>query len=465
MGDIKVGVVKSTEMELRNVPLPEQTKSYTVISHGDIIDKIKECLEKNGFTITEQSFSSTAFGEIALGKFYLSCDKDPDMGMIFTWWNSYNKRVKFGCGVGGFIYENKASLIGSEGMSWIRKHTGTANVEAFSIIEQLIDGAGEYFDKIIIEKNRMIETPLSVEDYGCIMGAIFFEQDLIRPTQANFVKNERKKPSVDYTNIDSLWGLYKMLMLSIEEIDITKWASTQQKLHHAVMNQYAIKVTYKDLEGLTNHGVEDKSEEVVVPITEELGSDFDVDKATIEAPVELTKASFLTHMLNTTEIDEHIIDYWTEWYFDSALDLKSNEEAFHSYYDSPKAPAAEPKETNLLNLDSEIDTDASKEELNDVSEEELNNLFPEDLQVGESLDNNIDLTHELLEPKINIESDQEYLERVAKIEGEPEKDTMDLEIQERIVQLYGEKTSFTKKVFSNGKTFITLENNKGGFYI
>lgn len=234
------GTVESTEDFLRNVALPEQTETYTVISHGDIIDKVNEQLNANGFKIIETEYYHQIDGQIAKGVLYLECDKDPDMGMMFTWWNSYNKQVRFGCAVGGFIVENKAQLIGTEGLSWMRKHTGTSDEEAWNVITQLIENANEYFDKIIVEKNQMKAMPLTVEDYGCIMGSLYFEHDLITATQASAVKNERKKPSVEYQDKDTLWGLYKILMFGIDGMDLRKWAKSQQKLHHMIMIEYLV---------------------------------------------------------------------------------------------------------------------------------------------------------------------------------------------------------------------------------
>jgi hypothetical protein len=234
------GTRATTEAELRAVPLPEKTKTYTVIPHGEVIDRVKSDLEKNGFEILECEYSEQTEGQIALGKVYIKSDRDPDMGMLFTWQNSYNKRVKFLCAVGGFIYDNIPSLLGSEDMSWERMHTGTADVEAWTVTEQLIEGASDFFDKIITEKETMKSMDLSVEDYGCIMGALYFEHSLITSTQASAVKNERNKPEHTYTDEDTLWGLYKVLMYGIDGMDITKWVKSQQKLHHMIMAEYAI---------------------------------------------------------------------------------------------------------------------------------------------------------------------------------------------------------------------------------
>jgi hypothetical protein len=229
-----------TDAFLRSVPLPEKTKTYTPITHGDIIDKVSAELSNAGFIVEGVDYSYSFGGDVALAKVYITSKIDPDMGMLFSWTNSYNKKVKFSCGIGGFIYENKASLFGTEGLSWIRMHTGKADEEAFNIIEQLVDNAEDHFANIIAEKNRMKAQPITIESYGKVMGALYFEHELLKPTQSTAIDREYKNPSNEYTDKDSLWGLYKVLMYGIEGVDITKWMQSQQKLHHMIMVEYTI---------------------------------------------------------------------------------------------------------------------------------------------------------------------------------------------------------------------------------
>jgi hypothetical protein len=237
---MKKGNEIGTEAYLRAVPLPQHADTYTVIPHGAVIDKVAEELNKGLFEIESTSYSYSYGGEIAQGRVHVKSKKDSDMGMLFTWVNSYNKKVKFSCAIGGFIYDNKSSFVGTEGLSWVRKHMGDADEEAYSIIEQLIENADDYFDKIITEKERMKAAPLNIEDYGCIMGSLYFEHELITPSQASEIRHERKKPVYQYTDKNTLWGLYKLLMYGIDNMSLIKWQASQQKLHHLIMAEYAI---------------------------------------------------------------------------------------------------------------------------------------------------------------------------------------------------------------------------------
>ena len=233
---------KGTENFLIGVPLPNHASTYTVISHGDIIRKLENELNIEGLVIEERDYSYSYDGEIALGKVFIRDERDPDLGIAFTWINSYNKQVRFGCGIGGLIRENKAVMLGTEGTSWIRKHTGEANEEVYDIIEQLVQKIGNVFSQLIAEKDRMKLSIVDDEMFGRIMGALFFEHDLITPTQANAVKKEWTKSDVEYTDKNTLWGMYKILMFGIEMGDIKNWHRSQQKLHHMIMTEYAIAI-------------------------------------------------------------------------------------------------------------------------------------------------------------------------------------------------------------------------------
>ena len=256
----------STEVYLRSVGLPEKTKTYTPITHGDIIDKLEAELNNANFVVENVDYTHTHYGEIAEGKVYIRSTKDEDMGMMFSWINSYNKMVKFSCGVGAFIYENKTSFFGTEGLSWIRMHTGTANAEAFNIIEQIVDHAHYHFDKIIAEKNRMKAQPVTIESYGRVMGALYFEHEMLKTLQVSSIDREFKDKKSVITDKNNLWGLYKVLMFGIDGTDIKNWQQSQQKLHHLIMAEYALSV--EDMEALAEVLVAPFKADIDLPLSE-----------------------------------------------------------------------------------------------------------------------------------------------------------------------------------------------------
>lgn len=440
----KRGNIQTDEQFLRSVALPKATDTYTVIGHGTIIDKVRNELSKNGFTIDKEKYISSFDGEIALCKVYLKCDKDTDMGMIFTWWNSYNKRVKFGCAVGSFIYDNQASLIGSEGMSWIRKHTGTADEEADSILEQLIAAANDYFDKIIAEKNKMKALPLSVEDYGCIMGALYFEHELITPTQASAVIQERKKPTNNYSDRDTLWGLYKILMFGIEGMDITKWVKSQQKLHHMIMTEYAIVEETKDERQVWADKVlaEGDGNEHVGPPEMYQGDE--------ELIVFENKEAFIDQIVQQFQVDKPLAEYFADNHFDAIKTAKENMDAFAAYtQDIPAKPMSEEQIDAVKEEHGKEDVSITFEQP-EPSDDDLDLILSVDENVSDVL-NNLDEPVEIIDPKEDF---------VFPTDLDNKEKLQDSMIKDKMKNLYGFKKSYTIK-----NDFVIIDETLEAFHL
>lgn len=233
-----------TEEYLRKTQLPQKTKSYTVISHGVIIDTVREMLSKYGFTIKSELYKSEFAGDVALGFMQIENDLDPDMAMTFNWTNSYNKKIRFSCAVGGFIYDNEVPFVSTENKaSWKRKHTGTALDETLEIIEAMVSSAEEHFAKIIEMKNKFKTIALDRKGYAKLMGLLYFDKQLIGRDQVNIVKREYDKPSFNYEDKGTLWELYKMIMYSIVDQAPVHWYKQQYNINNYIQILFNISST------------------------------------------------------------------------------------------------------------------------------------------------------------------------------------------------------------------------------
>jgi len=150
--------------------------------------------------------------------------------------------------------------------------------------------------------------PLDVDMFGCIMGALYFELDLISPNQASAVKQEYKKPTNEYKDKDTLWGLYKLLMFGIDDMDLRKWANNQQKIHYTIMT------TYASVEENINQPI------ILTPETEEFSESLT-----------LTKEDVAYVLINEHGKDPAIVNYFCDEHFQNNLTLEQNVEAFFNY--------------------------------------------------------------------------------------------------------------------------------------
>ena len=236
---MKVKSRTTTEDYLRKTKLPLATKSYTVIPHGVVIDAIREKLQENGFIVTNELYKAEYNGDIAMGFMHIQNDMDSDMGMTFNFTNSYNKMIRFGCSVGGFIYDNEVPFLTSNNSaSWIRKHTGTALDEAMEVIDVMISCANEHFQEVIDMKEKLKAIQVDRKEYAKLIGLLYLDKEILFSDQVSIIKHEYKKPSFDYKDKGTLWEIYKMIMFAIAEKSPKIWHEQQMKISSYIQVMY-----------------------------------------------------------------------------------------------------------------------------------------------------------------------------------------------------------------------------------
>ena len=90
---------------LLSTPLPQETNSYKPISHEQLIDLTLTGIEKSGFKLEKEIYSSAQEGNVANGRYTISNVADSEMKLQIGWQNSYNKQLtlKFALGTQIFI--------------------------------------------------------------------------------------------------------------------------------------------------------------------------------------------------------------------------------------------------------------------------------------------------------------------------------------------------------------------------
>lgn len=116
----------TTAERLMAVPLPNHGGRYSVVSHGHIIKETKDQLDKAGFVIDKQLYKMSLDGQMAQGIYHIKHGNDPDMGLMFAWSNSYNKMMRFKCGIGAHVFVCDNGVLSGDIANYARKHSGTA---------------------------------------------------------------------------------------------------------------------------------------------------------------------------------------------------------------------------------------------------------------------------------------------------------------------------------------------------
>jgi len=231
-----------SEMELKQVPLPtSHSKQYAVVSHGYIIDIVKQELENNNLEIDAEYYRSTHDGQVAQGIYHIKYDNDPELGLMFAWCNSYNKTMRFKCAVGAHVFVcGNGVMVGDMG-NYTKKHYGdSAKVKGLvkNHIETQIASADNFYNMLQKDKEAMKLVCLSEEDIAGMMGCVFFK-DIMTINQLSIAKKQYEKPDYDYNaERNSLWSVYNHITFALKTSHPKNWMDQQADLHKYVVKTY-----------------------------------------------------------------------------------------------------------------------------------------------------------------------------------------------------------------------------------
>lgn len=228
------------ETVLINTPLPNHNDSYTVVAYKEIIEKTRQIIKSSGFIIKEEIYRSAENGNIGQGIYHIKPSQsefanEDELGMMFAWTNSYNKRIRFQCGVGAYVFACSNGMVCGE-LNYARKHTGNANLDIENQISNQILNAKKVFSSIINDKDALKNVSLSFKNQSELLGRLFFIEDIISPRQLSVVKSEMSNPSYDYgVDAENAWAFYNHVTLALKAEHPKSWMGNMHKFHKFMM--------------------------------------------------------------------------------------------------------------------------------------------------------------------------------------------------------------------------------------
>jgi hypothetical protein len=223
-----------SKASLIDIALPVHGDSYTVISHESVMDMSTTALAAAGFSIADEEYRATADGNIAQAIYRLNYNSDPELSMMFAWTNSYNKQVRFKCGVGAFINKTGTVMVCGDMGNWSRKHTGTADEETLNTITEQISNAQMYYDQLVSDKEAMKQVPMTKRKQAQMLGILFAEYQILTTEQASIIRQQMDKPTHVFEESGSLWAFYNYVTLALQVSHPKTWMEDQRVLHYFI---------------------------------------------------------------------------------------------------------------------------------------------------------------------------------------------------------------------------------------
>jgi hypothetical protein len=231
-----------TREYLESVALPNHGGRYTPISHKSIIDKVHEELATRGFNVESELYRASIGGNVANGIYILDQGTDPDMKMMFIWGNSYDKSMRFKCGVGVYIPKTGNYIFAGDLSSYARKHTGKADEEAISMIQTQLNMANAHYADLLASRDILINQTASLRTYSELVGRMFIDKQCLNKEQVSSVRDSLIGKVVLFDNIDhtNAWNFYNCVATALRMSHPKNWFEDQSECHKVINKYFAL---------------------------------------------------------------------------------------------------------------------------------------------------------------------------------------------------------------------------------
>ncbi len=208
-------------------PLPVATSTYAPVSHQQIIDAIQNNAKENNLKIVRDRMYTNRYGTRVTG--FFDVEDGTEFGnvhglkMMFGYRNSYDKSMSVAFVAGGSVWICGNGCISGDMMAFKRKHTGTVASELNEKIQVGVDRMKSDFGKLNMEVDVMKNYSLTLHQKSEVLGVMYFERNLVTPTQLSVIKNELTNSK--HFKEDNAWSLYNNVTEALKQshpIDVIK---------------------------------------------------------------------------------------------------------------------------------------------------------------------------------------------------------------------------------------------------
>jgi hypothetical protein len=228
----------TTKELIMNTPVPVQTRTYKPVSHSQLIDLTLNSIEKAGFKLDKETYSSAVDGQVANGRFSISNVADSEMQLQIGWQNSYNKQLTLKFAIGTRILVCSNGCVSGDFGAFKKKHVGEIQSFTPGAIVDYIAQAGEAFTIMQKQRESMKQIEITKRTKAELVGRMMLEEQFITSTQLNIISRELKAPTHDYNAKDSLWELYNYTTFAMKESHPAQWMESHIKAHK-FFNEYS----------------------------------------------------------------------------------------------------------------------------------------------------------------------------------------------------------------------------------
>jgi hypothetical protein len=217
--------------DLRDIPLPQETRTYKPVSHYDLAKNLAEVSGGllRGYQLDKAQYGLARDGNQMFGVHTYRNGISSSMGLSIGFRNSYDKSMSVGIAIGAsvFVCDNLA-LTGD--IAIMRKHTANVWNDLEELTITTIYRSQHNFTKIVEDAEIMRGRYLSNDDAFRMIG-LMYGNDIISPRQIPVVKREWLNPTQADFEERNVWSLYNAVTESLKTAPPNKVMEKHIALH------------------------------------------------------------------------------------------------------------------------------------------------------------------------------------------------------------------------------------------
>ena len=245
---MRIADYKTTKEFILAAEVPTKTRTYKPVSHQQLIDLTLNSIEKSGFTLDKELYSSYNEGRVANGRYTISNVADTEMQLQIGWQNSYDKTASLKFAIGTQILVCANGCVSGDYGAFRKKHMGSVEEFTPTAITEYIKQAGDAFQKMQQERDVMRQREINLRTSAELIGRLFIEEQAINTMQVNIIRGEMDNPSFDYGCPGSMWEMYNHVTHALKQTSPLYSMSAHIKAHSMFVNAAGIMVTPTEIE-------------------------------------------------------------------------------------------------------------------------------------------------------------------------------------------------------------------------
>jgi len=193
--------------QVKQVPVPQATKTWRPVAYGDAVDYLKhQALLKLGLEIESEGYGLNAKADQMFALLTMKTNSD-ESGLSIGMRQSYNKSLALGVAVGQQVFVCDNLMFSGSAFQVVRKNTLNVWADFQRLVAGQMTSALGHYQNMERDTRLMKALPCHEQRGYAILGVALGE-GLLTPTQATVAYGDWQQPRHEEFAERTMWSLY-----------------------------------------------------------------------------------------------------------------------------------------------------------------------------------------------------------------------------------------------------------------